>query len=226
MIMLEVITEKTGATAAPIVPPTKISFEDFLVKYDGQFAEWIDGEVILTHESTPYFDNIVKSESDKHQDLSDFLIAILRVFVEENNLGVIVTAPLVMKFSKEKRGGEPDLFFVSNENLHRLKKNYLDGAADLVIEIISPESRGRDRGDKFYEYEKEGVREYWLIDYERKQVEFYNLGKDGIYQLSLADEDKVFHSKVLKNLELKVDWLWQEKLPSLLDVLKEWQLIK
>ena len=222
--MLEVITEKSGATATPIVPIAKISFEDFLVKYDGQFAEWIDGEVILTHESTPRLD-IVKSESDKHQDLEGFLSAILRCYVEENDLGVIRTAPLVMKLSKLKRGREPDLFFVSNENLHRLKKNYLDGAADLVIEIISPESRGRDRGDKFYEYEKEGVKEYWLIDYERKQVEFYNLDKNGIYQLSLADENNIFHSKVLKNLELKVDWLWHEKLPGLLEVLKEWKLI-
>ena len=211
--MLEVITEKTGATSAT-VPQTRISFEDFLVKYDGQFAEWIDGEVILT-----------MSASDRHQDLESFLSAILRCYVEENDLGVIRTVPLAMKLSKQKRGREPDLFFVSNENLSRLKKNYLDGAADLVIEIISPESRGRDRGDKFYEYEKEGVKEYWLIDYERKQVEFYNLGKDGIYQLSRTDEDNVFHSKVLKNLELKVDWLWQEKLPSLLDVLKEWKLI-
>ena len=163
--------------------------------------------------------------SDRHQDLVRFFTVIIGIFVEENDLGVIRTAPLVMKLTKGKRGREPDLFFVSNKNLGRLKKNYLDGAADLVIEIISPESRGRDRGDKFYEYEKEGVNEYWLIDYERKQVEFYNLGKDGIYQLSRTDEDNVFHSKVLKNLELKVDWLWQEKLPSLLDVLKEWKLI-
>lgn len=214
VIMLEVIPEKTGATA-PIVPETKISFEDFLVKYDGQFAEWRDGEVILN-----------MTASDRHQDLVRFLTIIIGVFVEENDLGIIRTAPLVMKLSKEKRGREPDLFFVSKKNLHRLKKNYLDGAADLVIEIISPESRGRDRGDKFYEYEKEGVKEYWLIDYERKQVEFYNLDKKGIYQLSPADKNNVFHSQVLKNLELKVDWLWQEKLPGLLDILKEWKLIK
>ena len=211
--MLGIITEKTGATS-PIVPPTKISFADFLIKYDGQFAEWIDGEVILT-----------MSASDRHQNLESFLSAILRCYVEENDLGVIRTAPLAMKLSKQNRGREPDLFFVSNKNLSRLKKNYLDGAADLVIEIISPESRGWDRGDKFYEYEKEGVKEYWLIDYERKQIEFYNLGKDGIYQFSRADDDNVFHSKVLKNLKLKVDWLWQEKLPSLLDVLKEWKMV-
>ena len=151
---------------------------------------------------------------------------ILGVFVEENDLGVIRTVPLMMKLSKEKRGREPDLLFVSKKNLHRLKKNYLDGAADLVIEIISPESRGRDRGDKFYEYENEGVKEYWLIDYERRVVEFYNLDKKGIYQLKQPDENNFFHSQVLKNLELKIDCLWQEKLPTLLEIVKEWNLIK
>lgn len=211
--MLELTVQ--NSPAAPFVSPNKISFEDFLVKYDGQFAEWIDGEVILT-----------MSASDRHQDLESFLSAILRIYVEENDLGVIRTAPLIMKLAKQKRGREPDLLFVSKKNLHRLKKNYLDGAADLVIEIISPESRGRDRGDKFYEYEKEGVKEYWLIDYERRQAEFYNLDKKGIYQFSKPDENNIFHSQAIKNLELKVDWLWQEKLPTLLEIVKEWNLIK
>lgn len=212
--MLE-ITAQNPSAEARFVPSNKISFEDFLVKYDGQFAEWIDGEVHLT-----------MSASDRHQDLESFLSAILRCYAEEKDLGVIRTAPLVMKLTTEKRGREPDLLFVSKKNLHRLKKNYLDGAADLVIEIISPESRGRDRGDKFYEYEKEGVKEYWLIDYERQQVEFYNLDKKGIYQLIKPDETNIFHSQAMKNLTLNVNWLWQKKLPTLLEVVKEWNLLK
>lgn len=217
--MLEITAEKSAVITneklfAP--PAEKISFEDFLVEYDGQFADWIDGEVILTSNMSTSF---------KHQDICDFLIAILRAFVEENDLGIIITAPMIMKLT-EKRGREPDLMFISKNNLERLKKNYLDGAADLAIEIISPESRGRDRGDKFYEYEDAGIKEYWLIDYERRQAEFYNLDEQGIYQLSTADENSIFHSRVLENLELNVEWLWQEKLPSLLEVLKHWSLIK
>ena len=212
--MLEVNTENSAAAPLQYVPPSKISFEDFLVKFDGQFAEWIDGEVIKT-----------MSASDRHQDLVGFFTILIGVFVEENDLGVIRTAPLVMKLAKEKRGREPDLLFVSKKNLHRLKKNYLDGAADLVIEIISPESRGRDRGDKFYEYENEGVKEYWLIDHERRVVEFYNLDKKGIYQLKQPDENNIFHSRAIKSLQLKVDWLWQEKLPNLLEIIKEWKLV-
>ena len=209
--MLEVTAEKT-MSVSPKKTKENISFEDYLVKYDGQHAEWVDGEVVT-----------YMSASDRHQDLAGFLDSILRVFVEENDLGVIRTGPVSMRI--DGHGREPDVFFVSKSNLDRLKKTYLDGAADLIIEIISPESRGRDRGDKFYEYEKAGVKEYWLIDYERKQAEFYNLGKNGIYQVSQADENQIYHSKVLKNLHLNVKWLWQKKLPSLIEVLKEWKLV-
>ena len=206
--MLEVVEKRIST-----VRKKKISFEEFLTKFDGKHAEWIDGEVIE-----------FMSASYKHQDLSDFLGAVLRVFVEEKDLGIIVTAPMTIRLSE--RGREPDLFFVAKNRLDSLKKNYFDGAPDLIIEIISPESRGRDRGDKFYEYEIAGVREYWIIDYEREKVEFYNLEKDGFFQMVYADENNIFHSQVLSNLRLNVAWLWQEKLPNLLQVLKEWELVK
>ncbi len=59
----------------------------------------------------------------------------------------------------------------------------------------SLESRSRDRGDKFYEYEQAGVKEYWLIDPNRKHVEFYQRGEDGIFRL-VSVEDGVFSSEV------------------------------
>ena len=99
----------------------------------------------------------------------------------------------------------------------------MDGPADLVIEIISPESRARDRGEKFYEYEQAGIPEYWLLDPMRKQAEFYQL-KDGIYQ-SVQMKDNVYQSQVLTGLWLSVSWLWQEPLPTILEVLKSWKLI-
>lgn len=100
-----------------------------------------------------------------------------------------------MRLSHSSRA--PDLLFVSNASLHRLKETYLDGAADLVVEVVSPESRARDWGEKFTEYEEAGVHEYWLIDPERKQAEFYQLGANGAYQLALVGSMGVYHSQVL-----------------------------
>lgn len=204
----------TTRTAAP-APPAKMSYEEFLTWADEDVsAEWVDGEVIL-----------MSPASDRHQDLGDFLTALLRFFAEAKRLGSVRSAPFQMKLETRPSGREPDVLFVSSDRLDRLKDMYLDGPADLVVEIISAESRARDRGEKFYEYEQGGVREYWLIDPLRKQAEFYLLGDDNLYQLAPVGEGGTFHSVVLKGLYLRVDWLWQAPLPPLLTVLKEWGLV-
>ncbi|RMF37961.1 MAG: Uma2 family endonuclease, partial [Chloroflexi bacterium] len=135
-----------------VFPPERrrMTYEEFLEWADEDtLAEWVDGEVVT-----------YSPASDRHQDIADFLVSILRPFVESRQLGVIRSAPFQMKLSRS--GREPDLLFVSREHLDRLKKTYLDGPADLVVEIISPESIGRDRGEKFWEYQEAGIPEYWL----------------------------------------------------------------
>ncbi len=192
--------------------PLEMSYEAFLEWADEDTAaEWVDGKVIL-----------MSPPSDRHQDLSDFLTALMRIFVEEHGLGKVRSAAFQMKLATS--GREPDILFVAKENLDRVKKNRLVGPADLAVEIVSPESRKRDRQTKFLEYEQAGVKEYWLIDPEREQVEFYFLDERGVYQAIPLDED-VFHSEVLKGLELDTAWLWQEPLPPLMHVLKVWGLV-
>src|SRR3954454_3374256 len=92
-----------------------------------------------------------------------------------------------------------------DENLHRM---YLEGPADLVVEIICHESRTLDSVQKFREYEQGGVREYWLIDPERREAEFYRRGRDGRFRLAHVGNDAVFRSRVLKGLWLRIEWLW------------------
>src|SRR5438128_553051 len=131
----------------------KLSYEEFLRTDEYSWAEWVDGEVIP-----------LSPASKKHQLLVSFLTALLQHFVEAHHLGLVIAAPFQMKTGHELPGREPDILFVSSEHLDRLRDTYLNGAADLVVEVISPESLIRDRGDKFYEYERGGVKEYWLLD--------------------------------------------------------------
>jgi Uma2 family endonuclease len=190
----------------------KLSYEEFLQSGEYMWAEWVDGEVIL-----------LSPASKRHQLIVNFLAALLQHFVEANHLGLIISAPFQMKTGDDLPGREPDILFIANDHLDRLKDTYLAGAADVVLEIISPESLVRDRGDKFYEYEKGGVKEYWLIDPIRKLAEFYRL-ENGVYRLASVD-DGIYQSIVIAGLWLRVEWLWQEPMPSLMSVLKEWGLI-
>ena len=209
---------KTDLASAPngAPPLPRMTFEEFLEWYDEEKrAEWVDGEVIL-----------MSPNSLAHQDVAGFLAALLRLFAEANNRGLVLTPPFLMKLAVIPSGREPDVLFIARERLGDLKKVYLDGPADLAIEIMSPESRTRDRRDKYREYEQAGVREYWLLDPIRKQAEFYQLNGDGVYTLAPISDGGIFRSVVLDGLWLNVDWLWQEPLPTLMSVLKEWGLVK
>ena len=188
--------------------PPKMSYEEFLAWADEDtLAEWVDGEVVM-----------YSPASDRHQDISGFLESVLRSFVEVRQLGIVRSGPFQMKL---EHGREPDLLFVAQEHLERLKETYLDGPADLVVEIISPESLVRDRGTKFAEYEAGGVPEYWLLDPLRLWAEFYQLGEEGRYEIAFVGREGVYHSERLPGFWLRVEWLWQEPLPAIEDVLLE-----
>ncbi len=205
----------TGNLVGDTVAQRNMTYDEFLEwnGTDGIWAEWVAGDI-----------NYMSNPSLTHQDISDFLTAILRFFVEANQLGRVISSPFQLKFDFQDSSRQPDLMFVSNENAIKVKKQFVQGTADLIIEIISPESRTRDKADKFYEYEQAGVKEFWLIDADRKRAEFYTLGDDGFFNFVIA-ENGIYKSKVLQGMNLKVDWLWQEKLPALMEVLKDWKLI-
>ncbi len=200
---------KTKANRA--VPQQKVTWEEFLAWADEDAnAEWVNGEIIMASPA-----------SRKHQDLADFLIAIMRPFVRERKLGWITSNPFLMRLPSVPSGREPDILFLRREHLDRLRDTFLDGPADLVVEIISPESIGRDRGDKFAEYEAAGIPEYWLLDPIRRRAEFYQLDAQGRYQIINPDAQGIYHSQVVAGFWLRVAWLWQDPLPLETDVLKE-----
>ena len=193
-------------------PRRKVTYEEFLQgDWGTHHVEWVDGEVVM-----------MAAVSDEHTHVTRFLLSIIGIFVETRKLGAVMHEPFQMKTGPGLPGRSPDILFVANANLSRLHKMYLEGPADLIVEVISPGSVGMDRGDKFTEYEQGGVKEYWLIDPLRKQAEFYQRGDDGIFRL-MPIQAGVFNSAVLDGLWLNVEWLWDR--PPVLSVLKEWRLV-
>jgi Uma2 family endonuclease len=175
--------------------------EEFLARADEDtLAEWVQGEV------RPY-----SPASRTHQELVGFLNALLSAYVELHRLGVVLPAPFQMKLPRS--GREPDLLFIAQEHLHRLHPTHLEGPADLVIEIVSPESAPRDRGEKFYEYQEAGIPEYWLIDPQSQWAEFYQRDERGRFQHVPPDPQGIYRSRVISRFWMRVDWLWQDPLP-------------
>src|SRR5262249_25436825 len=112
----------------------RMSYEEFLDWCDEDtLAEWVDEYVIMTSPA-----------SEPHQTIVDFLVQVLGIYVQQRDLGRVLSAPFQMKLSAARSGREPDLLFIPLENLWRLQRTYLDGPADLAIEVVSPESRLRD----------------------------------------------------------------------------------
>jgi Uma2 family endonuclease len=209
----EIQTEPCAASAE--TSAGAMTYQEFLNwPGDNHHVEWVNGRMVFMSPVT-----------EPHENIRGFLYSLLKNFVEAHHLGRVYSESFQMKTGPDLPGRAPDVFFVANENLRRVTRMYLEGPADLVVEIISPGSRATDRGDKFYEYEQGGVPEYWLLDPERQQAEFYLRGSDGIYRLVPLGSDGVYRSKMLKDLWLRVEWLWQPLPPPILDVLREWRLV-
>jgi len=206
--MEALVLERAAEAKKPSGP---ISFDEFLAWADEDVrAEWEDGEVIL-----------MSPASAPHQELSGWLYTILRFFVRQRRLGRLLQAPFAVRLNATGQGREPDLLFLGHAKLEHLHSGFFDGAPDLVVEIMSPESIDLDRGRKFVEYEAEGAPEYWLIDSLRRQAEFYRLGDDHHYHQTLPDAEGLFHSEAVPDFWLRVAWMWEDPLPNELDVLRE-----
>ena len=147
------VKEREKPTPLALPPMTYEAFLEY--DFDNPHVEWVDGEVVM-----------MAPVSGEHQDVAGLLYTLFTHFVEEHDVGKVRYDPFQMKTGTDLPGRAPDVQVILKKNLRRLKTNHLAGPADLVVEVISPGSRGTDRGDKFYEYEKGGVKEYWLISAE------------------------------------------------------------
>lgn len=188
----------TEAVAASGVP-RRMSYEEYLALDAEGIAEWVDGEVTIS------------VATRVHQRVVRFLLVVLDMYVRAMKLGMVNVAPLPMRARPGGSGREPDIFFVTTEHLDRLTEQQLVGPADLAVEVISDDSVGRDRAEKFYEYEEAGVSEYWIIDPRggRLRADFYVLDEAGKYRPIPIPASGIYASTVIRGLSLRVDRLWQ-----------------
>lgn len=186
----------------------RMSYEEFLAwANENVHAEWIDGEVFVH-----------MPPKEPHQRIIGFLQALLSLFIELLDLGVVRIAPFEMRPRAGGPAWEPDIIFVADEHLDRLTEDRLNGPADLVVEVVSTDSVQHDRRRKFRAYQEEGIREYWIIDSRpgRERADFYRLDETGQYELFASEDDEKVYSTVLPGFWFRPAWLWQTEPPEVL----------
>lgn len=186
-----------------------VSEEDYMRVYAASFHEWIRGDVIKMPPVTL-----------KHDNLTDYLRDLFKAYFSLKPIGKIIGAPFVMRIEKPKSRREPDLQVILNDNLGTIKATYMDGAADICIEVVSKATSAMDYGEKFTEYEKGGVGEYWIIDPIREECRFYRLNDKQLYQSHNVDDAGYYQTPKLPQLKLHVPTLWTHELPDIIQVVE------
>jgi Uma2 family endonuclease len=127
--------------------------------------------------------------------------------VYARGLGEVVQAPIGVVLDDEN-GVEPDLVYVSRERLHIITERGVFGAPDLVVEVLSPSTRSRDRGRKLRRYAAAGVPHYWMLDPRPRTLEARRLGEHGYELTGTYGPGEVFRPELFPGLEIPIDDLW------------------
>lgn len=184
-----------------------MTFEEWAVNEGEERIEWVAGEAIPK-----------VSISVEHSRVNGFLLSLLAEFAVVHGLGEVHADPFGMRAVRGGSGRDPDIQFIRKERLHLIRGTYLDGPADLVVEVISPDGERIDRSEKFAEYEAGGVPEYWLVNPHKQTFEAFLL-EDGRYRLAFEGHDGVYEPREMSGLKLNVRGLWER--PALSSILHE-----
>jgi Uma2 family endonuclease len=186
------------------------TFEEFCdLIPEGQKADLIDGVIYV---ASP--DNI------EHYSIYQWLSRLIADFLDELMiLGAIFGSRIAFRLGLNG-GPEPDLGYVQGSRLHLVNQTYVDGAPDLAIEIVSPDSVERDYQKKLVQYDDAGVQAYWIIDPLKKKMTCYARSKSGKLK-NVRSVGGRSHTDVIPGFWVRPAWFWQSPLPKKKDVLAE-----
>ena len=178
-------------------PAIKFTYEDYRNTSDDERCELLDGEFIMA-----------PAPNIGHQRIDTRLVSSLHTFVKERRLGEVLCPPCDVVLSNTNVV-QPDLLFVSREREHILRGgDNVQGAPDLVVEILSPSTAARDKSLKRDLYAKHGVLEYWLVDPVAQTATVMTLGEDGFETAAIYGKGQTLTSPILPDFAVNLDDLF------------------
>lgn len=184
-----------------------ITYEDYRQMIaEGQKADLIDGVIYMA-----------SPDNTDANELSIWLTCLFHEFLSTDDLGKVFASRVSMRLD-EKNAPEPDLAIVLADQLERVERRHIDGPADVVVEIVSPESVQRDYEKKRKLYERFGVREYWIIDEDLQALTLLSLRSKSYREVKIRSG--WYHSSVLPGFRLNPKWLWATQRPRIWECLQ------
>lgn len=160
--------------------------------------EFINGEII--------FQSPVKKE---HNEATGKIYRILSEFTEIKELGWVGVEKTLVSLTRNDY--EPDVCFWKNEKAQNfLDKQMQFPAPDLVVEVLSPKTEKHDRTTKFADYEAHFVKEYWIVDANKKKIEQYVLVNEK-YLLQFNGDNGVIESEAIEGLSISIEDFFSKK---------------
>jgi len=180
------------AGPSPISTPIQFTYEDYLHFSEDKRYEIIEGEVYMVPSPLTY-----------HQRLALNLSMAVADFVRKNRLGEIFIPPLDVVLS-DIDVVQPDILFISNGNAGIITEKNIQGAPDLVVEILSPSSDYKDKVLKRKLYAKYGVREYWLVYPDAKEIQVFTLKDAALAPWNIYRLCDIMQSALWPDLKLEL----------------------
>jgi Uma2 family endonuclease len=169
----------------------RLNYEDYcLLPNDGKRYEIIDGELFVT-----------PSLLRRHQLVLANLLYYLTDFVKKHNSGAVYPAPFDVVFSQYDVV-EPDILYISKARASVITEKNVQGAPDLVVEVLSESTAKIDRTTKLKLYARYGVAEYWVIDPVTYSAEIYRLVPGGYELAAPLDSSQSLTSPLLPGFTL------------------------
>jgi Uma2 family endonuclease len=142
----------------------------------------------------------------RHQIVSRNIERILLNYIEDNDFGQLFYAPIDVVLS-ETTIVQPDILYIRKEREGIIKKNFIEGPPDLIIEILSPGNEKLDRITKMKHYAMFGISEYWLIDYEVRILE-QNVLRGQIFERTGIYTEE-FSPSIFPNLTIRLSQIFK-----------------
>lgn len=173
------------------------TYDDYaLLPDDGNRYEVLEGELVMS-----------PSPRTKHQIVSNNLSYILNEYVRKQKIGRILVAPMDVILTPTNVV-QPDLIFISNETAKIITEKNIQGAPDLLVEILSASTADRDLGVKMRIYARHKVPHYWLIDPGTESLEAYKLKRTKYELVGRYSTEDIFEPELFPGLLITLKELW------------------